>query len=238
MVNVAVAQMRVTYDVEENFQRILNFIDNASNNQSDIVCFPETCLNPDDENIFDVSKYIKEISTECNNKSIYCIFGSYITVKSRIFNILFLINRSGRVLYKYKKVHLWKSELKNVVPGKVNKVIATDFGKIGLINCWDFAFPEFLKNLSKKGATIIFCPSYMVDYERDKEILRKIPLVRAFENMSYYVSCDAFTEETLSESYICHPLRTLKTIKKKEGIIFAELDMKEIDSLRQYYSLF
>jgi beta-ureidopropionase len=127
--------------------------------------------------------------------------------------------------------------LENVSPGKANKVIETDFGKIGIINCWDFAFPEFVKNLSKKGAKIIFCPSYLIDYERDKDILRKISLVRAFENMSYYVSCDAFTDETLSESYICHPLRMLKIIKKKEGIMFKDLNLKEIDSLRKYYDL-
>ncbi|KKM23120.1 hypothetical protein LCGC14_1618460, partial [marine sediment metagenome] len=84
---------------------------------------------------------------------------------------------------------------------------------------------------------IIFCPSYLVDYEKDEELLRKIPLVRAFENMSYYISCDAYTDETLSESYICHPLRTLKIIKKKEGIMFEDLNLKEIDSLRKYYDL-
>ncbi len=237
MPRVAVAQIKVIDNVEKNSQQILKFIDKAFNKQADIVCFPETCLNPDNENVIDVSSHIKEIRERCREKSIYCIFGSYIKSGKKIFNTVFLIDRSGRILYKYKKVHLWKSELENVSPGKTNKVIRTDFGKIGIINCWDFAFPEFVKNLSKEGAKIIFCPSYLIDYERDEDLLRKIPLVRAFENISYYVSCDAFTDETLSESCICHPLKILKTIKKREGIMFEDLNLKEIDSLREYYDL-
>ncbi len=237
MVRVAVAQIRVVDNVEKNLQQILKFINRASSKQADIVCFPETSLNPDEENVLDVSDQIKEIRERCCGKSIYCIFGSYIRERNKIFNTVFLIDRSGRVLYKYKKVHLWKSELKNVSPGRVNRVIDTDFGRIGIINCWDFAYPEFVKNLSKKGAKIIFCPSYLVDYEKDEELLRKIPLVRAFENISYYISCDAFTDKTLSESCICHPLRILKTIKKREGVVFEDLNLKEIDSLRKYYEL-
>lgn len=237
MVRVAVAQIKVVKNIEKNLQRILRFIDKASHKQADIVCFPETCLNPDIENVLDVSSQIKEIRDKCRKGSIYCAFGSYIRVGNKIFNTVFLIDRSGRVLYKYNKVHLWESELKKISPGRINKVIETDFGKIGIIICWDFAFPEFVKSLSKKGAKIIFCPSYLVDYERDEDLLRKIPLVRAFENMSYFISCDAFADETLSVSYICHPLRILKTIKKKEGIIFEDLNLKEIDSLRKYYDL-
>ncbi|MFQ5963741.1 MAG: carbon-nitrogen hydrolase family protein [Candidatus Scalinduaceae bacterium] len=237
MVRVAVAQIKVVKDVENNLQQILKFIDKASNKRADIVCFPETCLSSDSENVLDISNQIEEICEKCCNESIYCIFGTYIRKRNKIYNTAFLIDSSGSVLYKYKKVNLWKSELKNVSPGKINKVVETDFGKIGIITCWDFAFPEFVKSLSKKGAKIIFCPSYLVDYERDKELLRNIPLVRAFENMSYFISCDAFTDKTLSESYICHPLRTLKAIKKREGIMFEDLNVKEIDSLRKYYDL-
>ncbi|ODS32980.1 MAG: N-carbamoyl-D-amino acid hydrolase [Candidatus Scalindua rubra] len=237
MARVAVAQISVVDNVKKNLQRILKFIDRASGRDADIVCFPETCLNPDDENVIDVSGEIKEIREKCCKESIYCIFSTYIRERNKIFNTVFLIDRFGRVVYKYKKVHLWKSEFKNVSPGRVNRVIDTDFGRIGIINCWDFAFPEFVKNLSKKGANIIFCPSYLVDYEKDEELLKKIPLVRAFENMSYYISCDAFSDKTLSESCICHPLRTLKTIKKREGIVFEDLNLKEIDSLRKYYEL-
>ncbi len=78
MPRVAVAQIKVIDNVEKNSQQILKFIDKAFNKQADIVCFPETCLNPDNENVLDVSGHIKEIRERCREKSIYCIFGSYI----------------------------------------------------------------------------------------------------------------------------------------------------------------
>ena len=76
---------------------------------------------------------------------------------------------------------------------------------------------------------------YRLDYKDDKEIYQVLPLVEAFESVVFFVSCDAFTHETLSKSYICHPQRILEKIEGKEGIIFADLDLNEIDSLRKYY---
>jgi predicted amidohydrolase len=187
------------------------------------------------ENAIDVSQQIKKIQEKCKENSIWCIFGSYIPKNDKIMNAIFLVDGSGKIKYEYHKVHLWIAEKEKVTAGKTNKVIDTEFGKIGIIDCWDFAFPSFVQQLSRKGAKIIFCPSYLVDSEEDAEPTKAIPLVRAFENLAFYVSCDAFTDETLSESYICHPLRVLQKIEKKEGIIFADLNLDEIDSLRKHY---
>lgn len=235
MVKVAAAQMRVTEDINTNLQKILNFIDKAKSKNVDIVCFPEVCLNSLEE-IIDVSGPIKKIQKKCKEKSIWCIFGSYTSIKKNIRNSVFLVNRAGKIKYRYDKVHLWLTEKENVTAGKTNKVIDTEFGKIGIINCWDFAFPSFVQKLSTKGAKIIFCPSYLVNYKTESEVMRAIPLVRAFENLCYYISCDALTDETLSESFISHPLKILKKIEKKEGIIYADLNLDEIGSLKKFYN--
>jgi len=83
----------------------------------------------------------------------------------------------------------------------------------------------------------LFCPSYLLDNAHiSKEVFQSIPLARAFENLAYFVSCDAFTDEVLGESYICSPMNVLNKIKKREGIIFAELDLKKIRKLRKQYN--
>lgn len=235
MIKVAAAQIKVVEDIETNLQKILAFIEQAKTNNADIVCFPEICLNSIEGNSTDVSEQIKKIQEKCKEKSIWCIFGSYIPVNNKVRNSVFLVDRSGKIQYRYDKVHLWLSEKSNTTAGKTNRVIDTEFGKIGIIDCWDFAFPSFIQKLSHSGARIIFCPTYIVDSDEDAEAMRAIPLVRAFENICYYISCDAFTDETLSESFICHPLKILQKIERKEGIIFADLNLDEIDSLRKYY---
>ena len=120
---------------------------------------------------------------------------------------------------------------------KTNKIINTEFGKIGIIICWDIAYPEFVKNLSKKGVWLIFCPSYIKNYGRELESYLQIPYVRAFENSCYFVSVDSANKECAQYSVICSPSKIIRKIKNKEGLIVADLDRRKIVGLRRYYNL-
>lgn len=229
---VAAAQMKVEDDILANLKKMRGFIRSAE--KVDILCFPETCLNSEEERIVDVSEEIKELQAEVRDKKLWCIFGTYIPFEDKLKNRIYVLDRDGEIVYTYDKIHLWQTEKGKVIPGDSNQVIETEFGKIAVINCWDYAFPEYVKKLSGKGARLIFCPSYLVDYHK-AEVLRKLPLVRAFENLAFYISCDAFSEDSFSESYICHPMKTLAEIRKREGMIYADIELSEIDNLRKFY---
>lgn len=233
---IAVAQIEIYDNLDENVKTILNFIDKAAFKSADIICFPESCLGEDVLNI--KCKEIQRIQSKCKEISIYCILGAHIKTKDKIYNSAILINRTGEIQYVYRKKHLFpRLELDETSPGKINQIIRTDFGKIGIIICWDFAFSEDIKKLSRSGAQIIFCPSYLLnDAKISKSVFRSYPQTRAFETLSYFVSCDAFTDEVLRESYICGPLEILNKIRNREGIIFADLDLKKIDKLRRSYN--
>lgn len=236
MPKIAIAQIEIFDELDKNIKKVLNFIEKASSKNADLVCFPESCLGEDFLSI--KCKEIKSIQKKCKEKSIYCIFGAHIKENSKIFNSAILVDRLGEIQYTYKKVNLFPNlDLEQTLPGKENEVIETDFGKIGIIICWDFAFPEYIKKLSNDGAQIIFCPSYLLnDAKISKDVFRSYPLTRAFENLAYFISCDAFTDEVLSESYICSPLKVLNKIKHREGIIFEDLDLRKITKLRKAYN--
>lgn len=235
-VKIAAVQMKLSKDARENVKRIITFLQNANCQLVDIVCFPETCLQPDPTRVVDVSEQIMQIQYASRKYGVWCIFGAYIREGKKISNTTFLVDRSGKIRFRYRKVHLWKSEKGLVAPGKGNRIVQSEFGKIAIITCWDFAFPSFVQNLSKKGARIIFCPSFLIDSHDCSDLLRGLPLVRSFENLAFFVSCDAFSPKTFSESYICHPLRILSGIRKKEGMITARVNLAEIDSLRRRYN--
>ncbi len=235
-VRVAVVQMKVTDNSYTNTKTILRYI-NALPRRTDIACFPETCINCNEKKTVDVRFYIERIAKECAKKKVHAIVGSYEKEKGKTYNIAYLISGKGKILYKYKKAHMWRKEALRVSAGKSNKTIKTSFGKIGIIVCWDYAFPEYVKMLSKQGAEIIFCPNFLVDYKGAEQFLRSLPIVRAFENMCYYVTCDAFTERTACMSFIASPHRILKSIEKKEGFIVADLDMKWLSRLKRFTGL-
>ena len=236
MPKVAIAQIEIDDDIENNVARILRFIDRAHQQDADIVCFPESSLG---EDFIDIgSKSIGIIRSRCAEKSIYCIFGCHLHHKGKTFNSAILVNRKGGIQYVYNKRHLFPGlDFCETSAGCGNRVINTDFGKIAIIICWDFAFPEHIRLLSKKGATMIFCPSYLLNEAKiTAEVLRSYPLVRAFENLCYFMSCDSFSKEVLSESYICSPLEVQSSIKKREGIIVADIDLDLVDKLRHTYN--
>ena len=230
---VAVAQIKVG-NLNSNIKTIKKFIKKARKKQADIVVFPETCVyvHPS-EKPSNFSKYLKEITEECKNNSIWCIFTSYTLSKDKKYNTAFLINRKGEIIYKYNKKHPWISETKLVTPGKSIRIIETDeFGKIGIIICSDIGFPNDIKKMSKKGAWIIFCPSYDSIKWETPEIHKDLPLIRAYDNSCYFIVCDAFTKETISISTIASPSKVLQRIIKKPGIVIQDLDYNKILKLR------
>ena len=241
MVKVAAAQITVTKDIEKNLNKIIEYIKKAALRKVDIVCFPETSLihNKNKKTLkkIPIKNYINKIKNSCKENKIHCIFSTNLIDRNKIYNSAFFINDKGKIIYRYNKVNLFRNEGGKVTSGKINKTIKTKFGKIGIIICWDITYPEFVKQLSKQGSWIIFCPSYIKNYGRELESYLQIPYVRAFENCAYFICCDSANKECAQYSIICSPSKIIKEIKGKEGLIVADLDRRKIIGLRKRYGL-
>lgn len=233
---VAVAQINITDIKEDNLKKILAYIQKAKD--SDVVCFPELSLQPNLDNILPIQKDLIKISESAIKNDINIIFGSYIRYKGKIKNRIFVVDRKGFIIHRYDKKHPYISEVNQVSKGRINKLFNLDGVTCAVINCWDYAFPEYGRDLAKNGAKIIFCPSYLMSHPRTVNVLERIPQVRAFDYMSYFIMVDAVAEDTFKRSKICHPLRLLHSIKDREGIIKAYLDVSEIDKLRHEFKNF
>ena len=235
MIRIGIAQIGLTNQIRQNLAKILHFIRQAKSKNIDILCFSEYSLNPDLNYLVDLSHEIQVIQQECKDQAIWCIFGAYSYRKGRLKNTIYLVNDGGEIHYEYDKVHLWQAENEIFIPGDVTRPINIGQCEIGIICCWDMAFPEFVAQLAKEGASVIFCPAYLCDYAQDQSALRAIPLVRAFENCIYFVTCDALTDSTLSESYICHPTKVKAQILHEEGLVFCDIDLENLVMLRKNY---
>ncbi|RMZ75222.1 hypothetical protein DV737_g5403, partial [Chaetothyriales sp. CBS 132003] len=129
------------------------------------------------------------------------------TSKPGLLNVASFISSSGKVLGSYTKVNLWIPERPHILsgpqaqrasesaspPAPLHSVFDTPLGRVGMLVCWDLAFPEAFRSLIRQGAKIIIIPSFWLvtdmstegrKYNPDSELLfLKAALVsRAFEN--------------------------------------------------------
>jgi predicted amidohydrolase len=99
---------------------------------------------------------------------------------SSLFNSAVVV-KDGNYLGTYRKIHLFYNEKKFFELGTELKV----FGKIGVMVCFDWYFPESARSLMLKGAEVIAHPSNLV-LPHCPESMK----IRALENKVYTVTAD------------------------------------------------
>lgn len=242
---VALAQIKY-FDKHDrhNIEKIKGFIAEAAKGKADIVCFPETCIIR--EGYLNLNhKFVKEIAEECKKHKIWCIITDDVKHDSKIYNTAILIDRGGKRRGTYRKKRPYGE--KHITPGSRVKVFNTDFGKIGIVICWDLAFSEFFQPMKKSGAQIIFCPAQWAYDEkshdrhhraRELKLLKAIIQARAFENLAYVAFCSPYLKEKdlISYSAISSPHTVLKEVYNKEGLIFADLKLSDLTSFKKLYT--
>ena len=83
----------------------------------------------------------------------------------RVYNAAVLLDRQGRIAGTYDKVRPVTTtsdytELeRGVTPGKEPRVFDTDFGRIGILICFDITFPVEWARMKAMGAEVVFWPS-------------------------------------------------------------------------------
>ncbi len=77
------------------------------------------------------------------------------------YNTSFIIDRSGAVAGRYDKTHLTAVERQDqgITPGDDYPVFDLDFGRVGIMTCYDGHFPEVSRLLCLAGAEILLFPS-------------------------------------------------------------------------------
>ena len=75
------------------------------------------------------------------------------------YNAGVLFDRTGALIGKYRKVHLPPQEIDGgTTEGDEFPVFDTEFGKVGMMVCYDYFFPETTFMLAHNGAQIVFLP--------------------------------------------------------------------------------
>ncbi|MDN4502625.1 bifunctional GNAT family N-acetyltransferase/carbon-nitrogen hydrolase family protein [Alteromonadaceae bacterium BrNp21-10] len=192
-------QMREMNSVEELLQQVEYFVDALSDYRCDVALFPEFFNAPlmgmsehknSVESIRFLAQYSEQIceaiSTLAVSYNINIIAGSMPVVEDgELYNVAYLCRRDGSIESQYK-LHATPHEKKDWIMQGGNRLTKfdTDFGRIGILICYDVEFPELARLLSDKEMQILFVP-FWTDTKNGYLRVRRCAQARAIENECY-----------------------------------------------------
>ncbi|MFN3650953.1 MAG: carbon-nitrogen hydrolase family protein [Armatimonadota bacterium] len=162
-------------------------VEAGAEEKPDIVCLPEgVSVVGTGKSYAEVAEPVPGPTTQrlaalAKRLGSYVVGGLYEREGPVIYNTAVLIGRGGELVGKYRKTHLPREEVDaGLTPGNDYPVFDTDFGRVGLIICWDVQFPEPSRAMAAKGAELLLLPIW-----GGSEIVTR---ARAIENHAYLVS--------------------------------------------------
>lgn len=171
----------------EEFCRVAKDAVMKESAQPDIICMPEgITVVGTGKSYYEVGESLPGPTSERLGKcakelNSYIVAGIYEKEGDVLYNTAVLMGRDGKLVGKYRKTHLPREEWEaGITPGEEYPVFETDFGKVGLIICWDVQFPEPSRAMARKGAEVLLLPIW-----GGNETLAK---ARAIENHVFLVS--------------------------------------------------
>ena len=127
-----------------------------------------------------------------------------------------LIDRRGNVVGKYRKVTIPREELASgVTPGDDFPVFDTDFGRIGMMICFDLQYTRPAQALAYQGAEIILAPIW-----GGNEILAR---ARTIENQVYLAVCGYDMRSVIYAPW--GKLLAVAEMKNRPCIAYVDIDL-------------
>lgn len=176
--------------IENNVKNMERIVEEIKNNypKTDLIVFPELAISGYE--CWDIAKDISEIPGEGFGTKHMCMTAKNNNVKiavgypeksgKNIYNSAILINNNGDILGNYRKTHVLPHEKVAFKSGTDFTLFKTDIGNIGLLICWDAAFPETARLYSENGADyLVVLAAWEEPYRKEWELTIKS---RAFDN--------------------------------------------------------
>lgn len=250
---VALVQMKIDEDRPViNLKKAAQFVQKAKQQKANVVVFPEDFLiGPfrGNEDLVDTTgKYRKFFQQLAQENGIDIVAGAWIEqVGKKRYNTCYYMDSSGRVLMRYRKVNLWRSEKPYVSAGDRPTVFQTRYGKAGLTICWDLVNPLLFREMAKQGVKIVYCPSFwhsagISNFEIEKNNINALCYARAFENEVAIVYVNAAgkrtkNDELIGYSQVVLPIRgaIARLTHNREAIAVANIDLAILKKAKRVY---
>ena len=248
---LALAQMRMSENMEENLSRSLELIRTAAEQGADLVCFPEIQLTP----FFpqyegrDVSDYVmreddawvRAVCETCREHQIYAAPNFYLEYDGKHYDTSLLIDRKGAIIGRQKMVHIAQCpcfyEQDYYEPSDEGfQVFETEFGRIGIVVCFDRHYPESIRTEALRGADLILIPTANTTEEPSDLFLWEIR-IQAFHSSAFVAMCNRVGREGKmnfsGESVVAGPNGEMIALAGNEaGLLYCDIEPEEAGAIR------
>ncbi|HPU83812.1 MAG TPA: carbon-nitrogen hydrolase family protein [Candidatus Latescibacteria bacterium] len=218
------------WNKEENARKMLSFMERSLRCGADVIAVPEGCLEgyvvmeaieanrgtellniaePED------GEMIARFRGFCQKHRVHALVCFCERERNEAFNTALWIGRNGETVGKYRKTHLnegYNADHRFNCTGAEIRAFDTEFGRAGVMICFDRRVPEVARCLALDGAQFILNPSYGVYKGWNDSVLA----ARAHENQIPVV--------------FVHPNKTL-AVNEKGDITFCREETDVISHL-------
>ncbi|KAL3068574.1 hypothetical protein niasHT_030865 [Heterodera trifolii] len=265
---VAVGQLNVQHDLQQNFERCARMVRRAGErNGCKMVFLPEcfdyigrTVAEQIDQAMDTRGPYIGKFRELAKQHGLWLSLGGFHHKRPELWsdhlprNTHLLIDSEGQTRAEYDKLHLFDLDL----PGKVRlmesefsshghklvpPVAETPVGRLGLSICYDLRFPELSLYQRNRGAQVLSFPSSFTlntGLAHWESLLR----ARAIECQCYVVAAaqtGKHNDKRISygHSMVVDPWGTVVAqCTDREDLCFAELDLDYVEEVRTNMPVF
>ena len=251
----AIVQFKASTNKIVNLKKIVSFISKASLKNATLCAFPEfmmlyTNSSQTPKQLADLAEtidgnFVNTIAKSAKENCIQVVgtFYEKSRKKDRVYDTSFVIDKSGKVISTYRKIHLYdalgfRESDKMTAGSKITKPVKTSIGKVGMMICYDLRFPEMSRSLAAAGSEILVAPSAWVKGDMKEEHWITINKTRAIENGCYVIAPDQVGHIYCGRSLAVDPYgKILLDMKKKQGMGFVDIDLNKVKQTRKVLPL-
>jgi len=263
-IKVGLIQSAYSNNAEENQEKVLNYIEQASKQGANIILPSELYLNhyfckTQEESHFAYAheasnnKFLMQIQDICKKLGVVVPFSFFEKDGPSYYNSVACIDADGGNLGVYRKSHIpdgpGYQEKFYFRPGNTGfKVFGTKYGRLGIAICWDQWFPEAARVMTLKGAQMLFYPTAIGSEPHAPELDTKDPWLRvmkghAVANMIPLAASNRVGVEDgqrfYGASFVCDEFgEDIISFDQEEGIKVATVDLDKAAQRRDAFGFF
>ena len=222
------------FPYEENLKRIEQSFDRAAKRGVDLIGFAEdiNTSRTDKAQLYEAldGTFCKLMQRKAKEHSCYEFFSLHeLDENGSKKNTAVLLDRNGELVGTCSKSHLTIAEYEaGLVPGDSYPVFDTEFGKVGMLICWDAYFPETARAMTLKGAELLLVSTAGNPHYRHIAIAKE-------NGVHVLVSCRSGLikpEEGVAPTKIISPCGEILAQCNTEGdAAKAEIDLNELKTI-------